>query len=75
MNGWTLSRLRTHDLTSFCGKERETTCRIRHVLQQNVWNAFIKPKIPSKPPLPFLPPSSPPAWGLRLSPLPLGLEV
>lgn len=47
MNGrMTLSRLMTHDLTSFCWKDRKTTCRIKHFLQQNVcmWTTFIKPK-------------------------------
>ena len=41
----TLSRLMTHDLTSFCWKDRKT-CRIKHFLQQNVcmWTTFIKPK-------------------------------
>lgn len=51
----TLSRLTTHDLTSFCWKERKTTCRIKRFLQQNVCarmcmcvcNTFLSPRIPS----------------------------
>lgn len=62
----TLSRLTTHNLTSFCWKERKTTCRIKHFLQQNVrveclhktQDTFIRPLWP------FLALSSPPAWEL-----------
>lgn len=37
----TLSRLTTHNLTSFCWKERKTTCRIKHFLQQNVYVEYL----------------------------------
>lgn len=76
MNRWTtLSRLRTHDLTSFCWEERKTTCRIRQILQQHVCVEYLHKTQDTflRPPLPFLALSSPPAWGLRLAhPLPLG---